>query len=79
MVEPERAEAHRWIPTTWDVLEARDPGGDPGAMEALKDSACEYPDEFERARLQMGFYKEFLDQLVPLSCLSAQRMAKGCC
>lgn len=36
----------------------------------LKDSVRQCPEEFKQALLKMGLYKEFLDELVPLSCFA---------
>lgn len=36
----------------------------------LKEAVRQNPQEFERALLKSGLYKEFLDELVPLSCFA---------
>lgn len=53
-----------------DLKERRTPSALREYVLALKDCVSQNPTQFTRALLKRGLYKQFLDELVPLSCFA---------
>lgn len=66
-----------------DLKERRTPSALREYVLALKDCVSQNPTQFTRALLKRGLYKQFLDELVPLSCFAVMAYPKihpsSCC